>query len=147
MKEKDFVNYVIANNIEKIKQALINRLIDPSLYRNWAIRHSAEYGLIDLFNLFLSDPRVDPSDCSNEAISRASENNHMTIVTILMQDCRVNPADFFNHSVLNAYSKENFDVCLILFKNLKVRESLESTNTLIFKDLCNKEMQKNIYDF
>ncbi|RKP15584.1 hypothetical protein ROZALSC1DRAFT_26315, partial [Rozella allomycis CSF55] len=114
-----------------VVQILLDSRVDPSWYRNDAIRCASEKGRSEVVKVLLADPRVDPSDFNNLAIQRASEHGHADVV---LEDFRVDPSANDNIAIRLASEKGHAEVVKILLADSRVNETLGPWRHIIFNE-------------
>lgn len=85
----EFQEAVEQNNIEKVKDLLSNKKLNPSFNRNICIKYASSEGYSEIVNILLKDNRVDPAWTKNYAITAAYDNKYFDIVNLLWKDQRV----------------------------------------------------------
>ncbi|KAL0488677.1 ankyrin repeat-containing protein [Acrasis kona] len=79
---------------EFVEMFLKEKLVDPSIGNNYAIRIASSHGYTSIVSLLLSDDRVDPSARDYEAVQIANKNGHKHVLELLLNHDRVTNADF-----------------------------------------------------
>ena len=146
--ESEFLKAIGDNDFKKIKLLMNDLNIDPACNYDCAIKHSAEYGYIEIVDLLLKDKRIDPSDEGNWAIGMASENGHAEIVELLLKNEYVDAADDYNYAILNAFSNSHFKIVKLLWNDVKVRDTLKKDSIEIYNQLINQDIvSKKVSEF
>eukprot|EP01117_Protostelium_nocturnum_P017043 TRINITY_DN6866_c0_g1_i2.p1 TRINITY_DN6866_c0_g1~~TRINITY_DN6866_c0_g1_i2.p1 ORF type:complete len:219 (-),score=49.74 TRINITY_DN6866_c0_g1_i2:10-666(-) len=82
---------VMRNSPSGIQKLLKFSPINPSMKQNWALRHAAALGHVEILLLLLKDERTNPADVDCWALRAAATNNYADVVHILLLDGRSNP--------------------------------------------------------
>jgi hypothetical protein len=85
----EFDDKIEDNNIENVKLLLKDKMIDPAIRYNSAIRYASYNGFFEIVKLLLNDNRVNPADVNNSSICCAFKKGHTKIVDLLWKDLRV----------------------------------------------------------
>jgi Ankyrin repeats (3 copies) len=97
-----------------VERLLLDERVDPSDWRNYAVRWAARNGHLAVVERLLLDPRVDPSANNSEAVRWTALNGHLAIVERLLLDSRVDPSDNDNEAVRLAA----LNGCLVVVERL-----------------------------
>jgi len=120
------------NKMDILEFILLERLVDPSIMNNWAIRYASLHGHKKVVKLLLNHPRVDPSAINNCAIKRASENGHKKVVRLLLNDPRVDPSAVENWAIRWASRNGHEDVVTLLLNHPRVDPSACDNYAIIY---------------
>jgi hypothetical protein len=102
IKQKDFYNAIINNNLKKAKKLLSNNKVNPSLDNNYAIRLSASCGYTSIVEILLNDKRVNPNVLRNIPLMDAITEGCFNVVELLLKDERFDPTDYNNTAIILA---------------------------------------------
>jgi hypothetical protein len=140
IKQKEFYQSILDNNIDIFKLLIKDRDVDPSKDDNWAIFNAIEYGYIDIVKLLLNDKRVNPNNSFKEhgnTIRQAAEYNHIKIVELLLMDKRADPSLHGNIAIISASDEK---IIKLLLNDDRVKKTLTDCDL----NLCNEIILKNI---
>src|SRR3990172_3380905 len=94
-----------------------NKIFDPGINDNYAIRNASCSGLLESVKFLLKDPRIDPGTQDNYAIRKASTNGHLEVVKCLLKDSRVDPSTFNNKAIRFASANGHLEIVNCLLKD------------------------------
>ena len=143
-KQLDFFKSIEDNNINKVKELLLHKRVNPAIHNNKAILEASEYGYFNLVKLLLIDPRTNPSEKKNGMypISAASSNGHFEVVELLLSDNRVDPTVKYNFAIHFANIYKFSNIVDLLWNNQKVKNTLKNDDLILYYELINKDIIK-----
>ena len=107
---------MVDGKYELVKHA-IDKGIDPSVNRNYAIREASRNGYSDIVALLLATNLVDPGARNNEPLILAINHGHTEVVKLLLPFTSLDPQRRAYRAVLNARLKGHQDILALLKNN------------------------------
>jgi hypothetical protein len=146
-KQEEFNKAILDNDFKSIKLLLNNHRVDPNVDNFNAIRHSSEYGYVEIVEILLKDLRVDPSCYDNWSIGSASENGYLDIVKLLLNDSRVNPAADNNWAIRKSFENKYDEIVNLLWQYDLVQKKLKEEFVGIYNEIIKKNIKNKINAF
>jgi ankyrin repeat protein len=112
----DIYHACIRRNFDQVKE-LLSQGEDPTIYDNFAIKHTCEHNFIEGVELLLQDGRADPTVHNNYPIRIASEKGYAKIVSLLLQNGRADPTVDYNYAIRMASERGHADVVSLLLQD------------------------------
>jgi hypothetical protein len=136
----EFFKEVISNNINEVKKILSKNLIDPSASNNYALQFSAKKGYEEIFILLINNQNINFSNESHYIIISAANNNNIDILNVFLKHKNVNPSYLKNMPIINAFKNNKNDFVDILWKDIRVKNTLEKDDSVIYNKLVEKDL-------
>jgi hypothetical protein len=88
-KQEEFHCALEDNDLEKIKNLLKNKNVNPTFNKSYSLGIACYIGNEEVIKLLLDDNRVDPSYHNNYLIQNAFKNQERKVISLLWNDKRV----------------------------------------------------------
>lgn len=147
IKQKEFNNAILLNNIKEIKILLTSKDVNPDYNNSKALICASRDGFIDIVKLLLMDTRVHPSGFSNSALCFAAEAGNIDIMKLLLKDNRVLPFEQCNYAIISANDKNKIKAVKLLWKKPEVKRTLKKDNIELYNKLKNKDIKDKLLIF
>ena len=143
-----FYECIQQNDFKLLKVILKNKDLSISEDDNYALFQAVEVGKYNIVELLLEDKRINPAHAFNRCITFAAKNGHVKVVELLLKDKRVNPADYCNNAIINSYINHNYNyITHLLWNDLRVKNSLEKDDLLLYNELTKKDIKSKLSEF
>ena len=102
---------------------------------------------VAIVKLLLKDKAIKISTTQCFCLGIAAQLGHIDIIKLFIKDKRVNISENGNSAILFAYDEGFLDIVDLLWENIKVKNSLENDNYMIYKMLIKKDIKNKISEF
>jgi hypothetical protein len=121
----DFLTAVIEGNLAFVKEGLKDSSIDIATNGNAALRYSAEFNDVEIFELLINDSRIKISDSLlNGLLNVAASENSSDVVDLLINKYNANPMNLTYSVFIDVIQKHYLNTLRIIFKNENIMKML-----------------------
>jgi ankyrin repeat protein len=121
----DFLTAVVEGNLVLVKEGLKDPNIDITTNRNVALRYSAEFNDVEIFELLINDSRIKITDSLiKDLLNLAASKNSSDIVDLLITKYNANPMELTYSVFIDVIQKHYLNTLRVIFKNKNIMKML-----------------------